>query len=94
MLIVVGVLKTGSVKELRKLWNKKVIVIPIEFCALVTVLKSLEYRPEELEVREKIETSQATALLTLTKILKSLGEMRRLADTYSCEKPVTIKFHS
>ena len=49
-------------KELRKLWNMKVTVIPIIVVAFGTVFKGLEKRLEELETRGKIETIQTIEL--------------------------------
>ena len=39
-------------RELRKLWNMKVMVIPIVIGTLGTVLKGLRRRLEELEICE------------------------------------------
>ena len=44
-------------RELRKLWNKKVIMV-IVIGALVTVLKGLENRLDELEIQVWIKTIQ------------------------------------
>ena len=46
--------------ELKNLWNMKVMVILIIVGTLGTVLKSLEKRLVELEIRERIETKQTT----------------------------------
>ena len=48
-------------RELRKLWNMRVTVIPIMIGALGTVPKGLETRLEESEIRGWIETIQTTA---------------------------------
>ena len=62
-------------RELRKLWNMKVKVIPIVINALGTVPKGLEKNLGELEIRGRIETIKATALL------KSATILRRVLDT-------------
>ena len=54
---------------LRRLWNRKVRVIPIIVCTLGTVHKGLKKRLAELEMREWIETIRTTALLRSTCIL-------------------------
>ena len=46
-------------RELKKLWNMKVTVIPIVIGALGAVTKGLTM---ELEIRERVETIQTTAL--------------------------------
>ena len=48
----------------------KVKVIPIVVGALGTVLKRLEMRLEELDMKGRIKTIQTTALLRLTRILR------------------------
>ena len=45
-------------RELKKLWNMRVTVIPIVAGALGTFPKGLEKRLEELEIRRRIETIQ------------------------------------
>ena len=62
-------------RELKKLWNMKVTVIPIEIGALSTVTKGMVQRLEELEIRVEIifEISQNTE--------KCSGELRKIAVT-------------
>ena len=43
-------------RELKKLWNMKVTVIPIVIDALGTVTKRLVQELENLEIRERVET--------------------------------------
>ena len=43
-------------RELRKLWNMRVKVIPVLVGTLGTVYEGLEREPEALEIREQIET--------------------------------------
>ena len=50
-------------RELKKLWNKKVTVISIVIQALGRVTKVLAQGLEDLEIRGRVETSQAKALL-------------------------------
>ena len=63
-------------RELKKLWNMKVNVIPIVVGALEIVPNSLEKRLENLEIRGRIETIQTTALLQSTRILRRVLETR------------------
>ena len=49
--------------ELNKLWNMKLMLIPIAIGALATVRNGLERALEELEIVGRIETIQTTALL-------------------------------
>ena len=51
------------VRELDKLWNIKVAVIPIVICSLSTVTKRLVQGLEDLEIRGRVETIQNTALV-------------------------------
>ena len=55
-------------RELKKLWNMRVKMIPIVVGALGTVPINLEKRLEELEIRGRIETIQTTALLQSARI--------------------------
>ena len=57
-------------RELKKLWNMIVKVIPIGVGALGTVPINLEKRLEDLEIRGRIETIQTTALLQSARILR------------------------
>ena len=65
-------------RELKKLWNMKVTIIPIVISAFCTVTKGLLKGPEDLEVGDHpknniIENGQNTE--------KSPGDLRRLAVT-------------
>ena len=62
------------VMELKKLWNMKVTIIPIEIGALGTVIKGLVQELEDLDIRWRVETVQTTALLRLTRILRRVRE--------------------
>ena len=61
-------------RELKKLWNMKVKVIPIVVGALGTVPKGLERGLENLEIRGRIDTIQNTALLQSARILRRVLE--------------------
>ena len=56
-------------RELKKLWNKKVTVIPIVIGALGTVTKGLVNELEDMEIRGRVETTQSTTLLRSERIL-------------------------
>ena len=73
-------------RELKKLWNMKVMIVPIVIGALGTISKGLLKGLEDLEVGEWVETIQTTALLRTAWILRrvletSPGDLRRLAVT-------------
>ena len=61
-------------RELRKLRNIKVTVIPIVVGSLGTVSKNLEKRLNEREIRGRIETIKTTALLKSARILRWITE--------------------
>ena len=61
-------------RELKKLWNMKVTVIPIVIGALSTVTNGLVQRLEDLEIRRRVETIQTTALLGSARILRRVLE--------------------
>ena len=61
-------------RELKKLWNMKVKVVPIVIGALETIPKALEKNLGELEIRGRIETIQTTALLGSARILRRVLE--------------------
>ena len=72
-------------RELKKMWNIRVIVILIVFDVLGTVCKDLEKRLGELEIRGRIEIIQTTALLKLARIL-GLRYLKRFTVTHSSVK--------
>ena len=72
-------------RELRKLWNMKVTVIPIVISVLGMVLKGLERGLEELEIRRWIETIQTKTWLSTE---KRPGDLKRLAVTQT-----PVKYH-
>ena len=61
-------------RELKKLWNMKVTIIPIVIGAFGTVTKGLLKGLEDLDVGERVETIQTTALLRTARILRSVLE--------------------
>ena len=61
-------------RELKKLWNMQVTIIPIVIGAIATVTKGLLKGQEELLVGGRVETIQATALLRTARILRRVLE--------------------
>ena len=59
-------------RELKELWNMKVIIIPIVIGAFGTVTKGLLKGLEHLEVGRRVETIQTTALLKTVRILRKV----------------------
>ena len=57
-------------RELKKLWNMMVTIIPIVIGAFGTVTKGLLKGLENLEVGGRVESIQTTALLKTTRILR------------------------
>ena len=57
-------------KDLIKLWNRKVMVIPIAVGALGTVPKDLEKRLRELKIKRRIERPSRSKYLKESKKLK------------------------
>ena len=65
-------------RELKKLWNMKVTVIPIVIGALGTVTKGLIQGLEDMEIRRRVETIQTKALKIDQNIEKSPGDLLSL----------------
>ena len=61
-------------RELKKLWNMEVTIIPIVIGAFGTVTKGLLKGLEDLEVGGRVETIQTTALLKMARILRRIRE--------------------
>ena len=61
-------------RELKKLWNMNLMIIPIVIGALGTVTKELVQGLEDLEVTGWVETIQTTTLLRFARILKRVLE--------------------
>ena len=64
-------------RELKKLWNMQVTIIPIVIGAFRTVTKGLLKGREDLEVGGRVETIQTTALLRTARILRRVLETWR-----------------
>ena len=62
-------------RELKKLWNMKVTIIPIVIGAFGTVTKGLLKGLEDLEVGGRMETIQTTTLLRTARILRRVLEI-------------------
>ena len=63
-------------RELKKLWDTKVTIVPIVIGAFGTTTKGLFKGLKDIEVGEGVETIQMTALLRTARIL------RRVLDTW------------
>ena len=61
-------------RELRKLWNMKVTVMPIITGAFGMISKGFVRTLEELEIRGRAETIQTTTLLSSARILRRVLE--------------------
>ena len=61
-------------RELKKLWNMKVTIVPIVIGALGTITKGLLKGLVDLEVGGRVETIQTTALLRTARILRRVLE--------------------
>ena len=61
-------------RELKKLWNMKVSIVPIVIGAFSTVTEWLLKGLEDLEVGGQVETIQTTALLKTARILRRVLE--------------------
>ena len=61
-------------RELKKLWNMKVTIVPIVIGALGTITKGLLKGLQDLEVGGRVETIQTTALLRTARILRRVLE--------------------
>ena len=61
-------------RELKKLWNMKVTIVPIVIDAFGTITKGLLKGLEDLEVGGQVETIQMTALLRTARILRRVLE--------------------
>ena len=61
-------------RELKKLWNIKVTVIPFVIGGFGTVTKGLLKGLKDLEIRGRVETIQSTTLLRTARILRRVME--------------------
>ena len=62
------------VRELKKLWNMMVTIIPIVIGAFGSVTKGLLKGLEKLEIGGRVETIQTKALLRTARILRRVLE--------------------
>ena len=63
-------------RELKKLWNMKVMIVPIVIDAFGTITKGLLKGREDLEVVGRVETIQMTA------VLRTARTLRRVLETW------------
>ena len=63
-------------REIKKLWNMKVTIVPIVVGALGTVTKGLLKGLEDLEIGERVASIQTTALLRTARILRRVLETK------------------
>ena len=61
-------------RELKKLWNLKVTIVPLVIGAFGTITKGLLKGLEDLEVGGRVETIQMAALLRTARILRRVLE--------------------
>ena len=61
-------------RELKKLWDMKVTIVPIMISAFGSITKGLLKGLEDLEVGGRVETIQMTALLRTARILRIVLE--------------------
>ena len=61
-------------RELKKLWNMKVTIIPIVICAFGTGTKGLLKGLKDMEVGDRVETIQTIILLKTARILRRVLE--------------------
>ena len=61
-------------RELKKLWNMKVAIVPIVIGGFGTVTKGLLKGLEDLEVGGRVETIQMTTFLRTVRILRRVLE--------------------
>ena len=61
-------------RDIKKLWNMKVTIVPIVIGALDTVTKGLLKSLGDLEIGGRVETIQTTALLRTARILRRVLE--------------------
>ena len=61
-------------RDLKKLWNMQVAIIPIVIGSFGTVTKGLLKGLEALEIRGRVENIQTTTLLRTARILRRILE--------------------
>ena len=65
-----GVKYFDLARDLKKLWNMKVTIVPIVISALGTITKGLLKGLEDLEVGGRVDAIQTTELLRRARILR------------------------
>ena len=70
-------------RELKKLWNMNMTIVPIVMGAFGTISKGLLKGLEDLEVGGRLETIQMTALLRTARILRRLAVTQTPVKTIS-----------
>ena len=82
--------KTGNYqdvkRELRKLWNLKMSIVPIVIGALGTIPKSLEKHLKELNVEVNISQMQTTVLLNSARIVRKVWSSKESCCYWSSRK--------
>ena len=79
-------------RELEKVWNMKVTIIPIVSVAFGTVTTGILKRQEDFKVGEQVETIQTTTILRIARTPRRVsGDKRRLAVTHSPVKKHQLK---
>ena len=73
-------------RELKKLWNMQVTIIPIVIGVLGTVSKGQVQGLKDLEIRRRIETIQTTVFLRSARI------PRRVLETWGDLLSLTLKW--
>ena len=63
-----------GIEKKQQLWNMKVTIIQIVIGALGTVTKRLLKGVKDFQVRGRVETTQATAILRTVRILENVLE--------------------
>ena len=61
-------------RELKKLWNRQVTIIPIVIGMFGTIIKGLLKGVEDLEAGGRVETIQTTTLMRTARILRKVLE--------------------
>ena len=67
-------ISTSTLLEKKKMWNMKVMIVPIVIETLGTITKGLLKGLEDLEVGGRVETIQMTALQRTVRILRQVLE--------------------
>ena len=63
------------IRELKKLWNMKIVVIPVVLGALGTTPKTLQKRMKGIGIETKIGELQKTVIIHTVRILRKFLEV-------------------